>query len=156
MVFLIDLPKLPKGSSTENTKTPFLEDLSYFFTAQGVDAAMVQSLRNYDFSETAKYAFVHSMYVAHMLCLLLSIQFDFVQFRYYSTSSLYLLTDNRAGSHMDESWKRTGYSGLGRAVKAMGWESSNPIQLDCIVCLSFPFYESRVCLLSIMLTHFLR
>ena len=61
MVFLIDLPKLPKGRTTERASTSFLEDLSYFLTAQGVDAAMVQSLTSYDFSETARYAFVHSM-----------------------------------------------------------------------------------------------
>ncbi|CAK7213700.1 hypothetical protein SCUCBS95973_001888 [Sporothrix curviconia] len=64
----------------------------------GVDAAMVQSLANYDFSEAARYAFVHSI----------------------------------AGSHMNESWKRTGYSGLGRAVQAMGWASSKPVQADYI------------------------
>ncbi|KJR86373.1 uncharacterized protein SPSK_02475 [Sporothrix schenckii 1099-18] len=98
MVFLIDLPKLPKGRSAEGTGTPFMENLSYFLTAQGVDAAMVQSLRSYDFSETVRYAFVHSI----------------------------------SGSHMDESWKRTGYSGLGRAVKAMGWASTDPIQVDYI------------------------
>ncbi|KIH90675.1 hypothetical protein SPBR_00242 [Sporothrix brasiliensis 5110] len=98
MVFLIDLPKLPKGRSAEGTGTPFMEDLSYFLTAQGVDAAMVQSLHSYDFSETVRYAFVHSI----------------------------------SGSHMDESWKRTGYSGLGRAVKAMGWASTDPIQVDYI------------------------
>ncbi|CAK7232139.1 hypothetical protein SBRCBS47491_008166 [Sporothrix bragantina] len=62
----------------------------------GVDTAMVQSLTSYDFSETARYAFVHSI----------------------------------AGSHMGESWKRTGYSGLGRAVQTMGWASSKPIQAD--------------------------
>ena len=77
MVFLIDLPKLPKGSSIEGTGTPFMEDLSYFLTAQGVDAAMVQSLRNYDFTETARYAFVHSMYVTSRLCLFLLFEFEF-------------------------------------------------------------------------------
>lgn len=76
-MFLIDLPKLPKGSSVEGTGTPFMEDLSYFLAAQGVDAAMVQSLRSYDFSETARYAFVHSMYVTSRLCLFLPGKFEF-------------------------------------------------------------------------------
>jgi hypothetical protein len=143
MVFLIDLPKLPKGNPTEGTESPFLEDLSYFLTAQGVDAAMVQSLRSYDFSETARYAFVHSMYVAFRLCLLFTFDFDFEsEFSvFYLHCRLYLLTDeNRSGSHMDESWKRTGYSGLGRAVKDMGWASNDPIQVDYIVSLT-----SRLC-----------
>ncbi|CAK7207816.1 hypothetical protein SEUCBS139899_010631 [Sporothrix eucalyptigena] len=64
----------------------------------GVDATMVQSLRSYDFTETARYAFVHSI----------------------------------AGSHTDESWKRTGYSGLGRAVNTLGWATNKPIQIDYI------------------------
>lgn len=120
MVFLIDLPKLSKGSKNKGVKTPFLEDLSYFLEAQGVDDAMLQSLNSYDFSETARYSFVHSMQVTPIRAFL-------------SITSTFLLTLSRAGPHMDDSWKRTGYSGLGRAVEAMGWAFNQAIQVDYIV-----------------------
>lgn len=81
MVFIMDLPKLPKGHRTEGAGTPFLEDMSFFLTAQGVDAAMVQSLRSYDFSETARYAFVHSMCVSSNRQSLMAL-FFFVFFLY--------------------------------------------------------------------------
>lgn len=62
MVFIIDLPHLSAQAAREDSaRTPFLDDLSYFLTAQAVDQALVQSLGNYDFSATAHYAFVHTL-----------------------------------------------------------------------------------------------
>ncbi len=62
MVFLIDLPRLPdEGERERRALTPFAEDLSYFLRAQGLDEDMVRSLRNYDFSKTSSYGFVHTM-----------------------------------------------------------------------------------------------
>lgn len=66
MVFLIDLPRIDDAAKRSiNVLPPFGEDLSYFLTAQGVDNKMIQSLRNYDFSETARYGFVHTIAGSH-------------------------------------------------------------------------------------------
>ena len=50
------------GSEREENKlTEFGEELSYFLRAQGLDETLVKSLRNYDFSETKRMGFVHTM-----------------------------------------------------------------------------------------------
>lgn len=100
MVFLIDLPRIEDAvKRSVNVLTPFGEDLSYFLTAQGVDEKMIQSLRNYDFSETLRYGFVHTI----------------------------------AGSHPDpDVWQRTGYSGLGRAIKALGLATDEDVEMDYV------------------------
>lgn len=66
MVFLIDLPRVedPENRST-NTVTSFGEELSYFLRAQGVDEKMINSLQNYDFSETSRYGFIHTIAGSH-------------------------------------------------------------------------------------------
>lgn len=62
MVFVIDLPKIEDAAKRAvNTLTPFGEDMTYFLEAQGVDDGLIRSLAKYDFSETARYGFVHSM-----------------------------------------------------------------------------------------------
>lgn len=73
MVFIIDIPKLETAEQREAQKpTPFAEELFYFLRAQGLDAKLVDSLYNYDFSETGRYRFVHTMYVALGRCLFVS------------------------------------------------------------------------------------
>lgn len=64
MVFIIDLPKLDGHDKENTTLTAFGQDLSYFLTEQGLDDRLVESLKKYDFSETERYGFVHSMWVA--------------------------------------------------------------------------------------------
>jgi len=62
MVFIIDLPRLESAKQRDAQKlTPFAEDMIYFLLAQGLDKKLVSSLENYDFSETSRYGFVHSM-----------------------------------------------------------------------------------------------
>ncbi|KAM7199827.1 hypothetical protein V8F33_004231 [Rhypophila sp. PSN 637] len=61
MVFIIDLPKLSNDDKEKGTLTTFGQDLSYFLTAQGLDDKLVDSLKHYDFSETERYGFVHSI-----------------------------------------------------------------------------------------------
>ncbi|KAJ4304454.1 hypothetical protein N0V88_002067 [Collariella sp. IMI 366227] len=62
MVFLIDLPKFQTAEERGAQElTPFAEELFYFLRAQGLDEKLVLSLRNYDFTETMRYAFVHTM-----------------------------------------------------------------------------------------------
>ena len=61
MTFIIDLPRLAKEERANAVSTAFQEDLCYFLKAQGVEDAMISSIRNFDYSETARYAFVHTM-----------------------------------------------------------------------------------------------
>lgn len=66
MAFLIDLPRIEDTTMRKaNILTPFGDDLSYFLCAQGVDEKMISSLLNYDFSETSRYGFVHTIAGAH-------------------------------------------------------------------------------------------
>lgn len=67
MVFLIDLPRIEDPASrATNTLTAFGEELSYFLEAQGVEQNMIRSLRNFDFSETSRYGFVHTIPGSHL------------------------------------------------------------------------------------------
>ena len=59
MVFLIDLPRL--SSSERHEETKFSQSLARFLQAAGVDANMIDSLGNYDFSETRNLGFVYTM-----------------------------------------------------------------------------------------------
>merc|ERR1712054_447098 len=59
MVFLIDLPRLSSASKHEETK--FSQSLARFLQEAGVDAKMIDSLRNYDFTETKNLGFVYTM-----------------------------------------------------------------------------------------------
>lgn len=62
MVFIIDLPRIKDADKRNGDHlTPFGEELAYFLNAQGLDESLVHSLRNYDFSETKRYGFVHTM-----------------------------------------------------------------------------------------------
>ncbi|KAK4223704.1 hypothetical protein QBC38DRAFT_459054 [Podospora fimiseda] len=62
MVFIIDLPKFETAEQRAAQQlTPFGEDLLYFLRAQGLDEKLVGSLLNYNFSETSRYGFVHSI-----------------------------------------------------------------------------------------------
>ncbi len=108
MVFIIDLPKFDDPHRRASSKlTAFGEDLSYFLTAQGMDEKLVNSLGNYDFSETSRYGFVHTMYDGAKLSWLLPLR-------------VWLTRDfNSGGSHhADDSWTRTGEF-LGPADVAM-------------------------------------
>jgi len=62
MVFLIDLPILDNAAKiAANKLTPFAQDLAYFLEAQGIPDSLTGSLAKYDWSETERYGFVHSM-----------------------------------------------------------------------------------------------
>ncbi len=62
MVFIIDLPKFQTAEERDAQKlTPFGEELFYFLRAQGLDEKLLASLHNYDFAETERYQFVHTM-----------------------------------------------------------------------------------------------
>ncbi|KAL7627110.1 hypothetical protein AAE478_003886 [Parahypoxylon ruwenzoriense] len=67
IVFLIDLPRIddPKLRSS-NKLNQFGEELCYFLRAQGLSESLVNSLENYDFSETDRYRFVHSIGTSHV------------------------------------------------------------------------------------------
>ncbi|KAI8298522.1 Tyrosyl-DNA phosphodiesterase 1 [Colletotrichum sp. SAR11_59] len=65
MVFLIDLPRFETQQTTAGTETLFGKELRRFLTALGIGEKLVKSLDNYDFSETSRYGFVHSMRFGH-------------------------------------------------------------------------------------------
>ncbi|RFU35872.1 hypothetical protein B7463_g521, partial [Scytalidium lignicola] len=99
VVFLIDLPRLPQGKTTPTDQlTAFGKELLYFLTAMGIDQTTVDSIRNFDFTNTSKLAFVHSI----------------------------------GGSHTGMSLKRTGYPGLGTAIKMLGLCRDGPLLVDYI------------------------
>lgn len=60
MLFLIDLPRLDDAS--KHQPTGFSDDLGRFLKAMGLSDGLVTSLRNYDFSETARLGFVYTMW----------------------------------------------------------------------------------------------
>lgn len=60
-VFLIDLPKL-KGTSDGAHDTQFYKELVYFLTASTLNDKIIERFKEFDFTETKRYAFVHSMY----------------------------------------------------------------------------------------------
>lgn len=38
------------------------------------------------------------------------------------------------GSHTGDKWRRTGYCGLGRAIKKLGYHSGKGLEIDYVVC----------------------
>ncbi|KAI1924108.1 hypothetical protein LOZ64_000850 [Ophidiomyces ophidiicola] len=61
MVFLIDLPRKQQAGAN-STPTFFFTELVYFLRAQTIHANIVARLDEFDFSKTANYGFVHTMY----------------------------------------------------------------------------------------------
>ncbi|KAI3336546.1 phospholipase D/nuclease [Xylariaceae sp. AK1471] len=96
LVFLIDLPKT---KDPVNGLTMFGQELCYFLKASGLDEGLINSLSKYDFSETDRYRFIHTI----------------------------------GQSHVSEGWQRTGYCGLGRAVKSLGLATASEVELDFVV-----------------------
>ena len=68
MVFLIDLPRCSPNHTKQNTNqmTSFGRELIYFLEAMGLDAKIIQSILNFDFSRTEDLAFVHSIGGVHV------------------------------------------------------------------------------------------
>ncbi|KAL1964231.1 hypothetical protein VTN77DRAFT_7189 [Rasamsonia byssochlamydoides] len=64
-VFLIDLPKKPAHSTSEKPTTAFFEDLVYFLRASTLHENLIAKLSDFDFSETARFAFVHTIGGSH-------------------------------------------------------------------------------------------
>lgn len=63
MVFIIDLPLIADPDRrASHVLTPFGEELIFFLTSQGLEQSLVKSLTKYDFTETSRYGFVHTMY----------------------------------------------------------------------------------------------
>ncbi|CAG8896541.1 unnamed protein product [Penicillium egyptiacum] len=108
-VFLIDLPRL---EVPDDGKTPFYKELVYFLQASDLHRNIIKKLDEFDFSETKRYAFVHTV----------------------------------GGTNTDGNWQRTGFSGLGRAIKTLGLETNAPINVDYIASslgnLNAPFLRS--------------
>ncbi|KAF3399761.1 Tyrosyl-DNA phosphodiesterase 1 [Penicillium rolfsii] len=83
------------GAKVETSNTAFKEELVYFLKASNLRDDAIKALEDFDFSQTARYAFVHTI----------------------------------GGSRTGEAWKRSGYCGLGRAVRQLGLQPSGPINI---------------------------
>jgi len=98
-VFLIDLPRHPKGHRPPaEDMTFFCKELVYFCEAMGLQPEIVNSLYDFDFSATENIAFVHTI----------------------------------GGHHTGEAWRRTGYCGLGRAVRHLDLATEQQLEMDFI------------------------
>ncbi|KAJ5147845.1 hypothetical protein N7526_001197, partial [Penicillium atrosanguineum] len=65
-VFAIDLPKKgTESGSDEDMKPPFYKELVYFLKASTLHDNIIKKLENFDFSKTARYAFVHTIGGTH-------------------------------------------------------------------------------------------
>jgi hypothetical protein len=65
-VFLIDLPKLPNGATSDLSDLPFFgKELVRFLKGQKLDDSFIRDLLKFDFTETGSYAFIHNMGGAH-------------------------------------------------------------------------------------------
>jgi hypothetical protein len=47
------------------------------------------------------------------------------------------------GSHGGKDWERTGFCGLGRAVKKLGYNSGKGLEVDYVVCHPFPSHREE-------------
>ena len=100
-VFLIDLPRHPKGDRAKVKDVPnFYQDLIYFCNAMGLQSDTIESLHDFDFAATKDFGFVHTI----------------------------------GGAHTGQAtpWRRTGYCGLGRAVKLLGLDTDQLLNIDFI------------------------
>jgi hypothetical protein len=66
MLFIIDLPKvdskIERSSSIKFPRdTQFGREMTRFLREMGLSDKMVDSFDNYDFAETARYGFIHTM-----------------------------------------------------------------------------------------------
>lgn len=122
MVFLIDLPLIqdPAKQAINDTLTPFGEELCFFLQAQGVEDKMINSLRKYDFSETRRYGFVHTMAGSHSGSDL-----------WQRTGYVYRPVPHRQ-IHLGFANSLSRYCGLGRTVTALGLDSADDIELDYV------------------------
>ncbi|EFQ28660.1 ubiquitin interaction domain-containing protein [Colletotrichum graminicola M1.001] len=104
MVFLIDLPKL---ESTQQAAPPaetlFGTELRRFLRALGLDEKLVKSLDSYDFTETSRYGFVHSIAGSHA---------------------------NDSWQHTGQSTR--GYCGLGSTVRSLGLATEDAVDIDYV------------------------
>ncbi|KAJ0425349.1 phospholipase D/nuclease [Aspergillus carlsbadensis] len=65
-VFLIDLPKWDPTVPTNDSKTRFYTDLVYFLKASTLHDNIIAKLKDFDFSKTAQFAFVHTIGGSHL------------------------------------------------------------------------------------------
>ncbi|KAL3448542.1 tyrosyl-DNA phosphodiesterase-domain-containing protein [Aspergillus insuetus] len=65
-VFLIDLPKMDPTVPTTDSKTNFYTDLVYFLKASTLHDNIITKLKDFDFSKTAQFAFVHTIGGSHL------------------------------------------------------------------------------------------
>lgn len=66
MVFIVDMPRLPKGQCTKaEDMTFFGKELIYFLEAMGLEQSIIDSMYSFDFTLTKDVAFVHNIGGTH-------------------------------------------------------------------------------------------
>lgn len=123
---MIDLPRLANDKSADSELTLFGQELFHFAQAMGLDEKLITSLRKFDFSRTSHLAFVHSMLVPS----------DDPEYLCDAT-----LTLDSGGSHSGKDIKRTGYCGLGNAVRNLGLQTEDMLDVDVVVCITHMHFE---------------
>jgi hypothetical protein len=82
----------------------------------GLAEAQINSMKNFDFTKTAQFAFVHSMLV------------NFCLDTWYSADFL-----SSGGSHIDTQNFTTGLCSLGKAIRDLGLNTESALDIDFLV-----------------------
>ncbi|KAK0370912.1 ubiquitin interaction domain-containing protein [Colletotrichum limetticola] len=123
MIFLIDLPRL-NGPPIE---TSFGTELRRFLRALGLDDKLVKSLDNYDFSETSRYGFVHSMSLWQPYEGSLATHRPVYPF--CSGRDDFMFVASQSCADLDF---RLGYCGLGSIIRSLGLATENAVDIDYV------------------------
>ncbi|KAI3530544.1 ubiquitin interaction domain-containing protein [Colletotrichum abscissum] len=123
MIFLIDLPRL-NGPPIE---TSFGTELRRFLRALGLDDKLVKSLDNYDFSETSRYGFVHSMSLWQPYEGSLATHRPVYPFCSGRDDFMFVASQNCADLDF-----RLGYCGLGSIIRSLGLATENAVDIDYV------------------------
>ncbi|KAF2759129.1 phospholipase D/nuclease [Pseudovirgaria hyperparasitica] len=65
LVFMIDLPRLQSQQTNEEALPPFGQEFLYFLRRLGIDNDICQKLLKFDFTETKKFGFTHTVAGSH-------------------------------------------------------------------------------------------
>ncbi|KAG7051500.1 ubiquitin interaction domain-containing protein, partial [Colletotrichum scovillei] len=123
MIFLIDLPRI-NGPLIE---TSFGTELRRFLRALGLDDKLVKSLDNYDFSETSRYGFIHSMSLWQPYEGSLATHRPVYPFRSGRDDFMFVASQNCADLDF-----RLGYCGLGSIIRSLGLATENAVDIDYV------------------------
>lgn len=135
---MIDLPLL--AGDTCFQPTPFSTELFRFLGALGLDDGLISSLEKYNFAETKRYGFVHTMYSQPHPMLpftwsprLTAFSVPALTPETTGKARVSRLHDGNTGCQL--TWALVGYPGLARTLNDLGLASGNdtPVDVDFVV-----------------------